>query len=139
MSHHHQPEIYELRNKIRELAYFLLGEELMSQVQFTVAITVAPSGPPLSESASSGPAQFTQGQAGSVTLAQITGGTAPYSVAVDSTSASQLPPGITASIDPNNNLILSGAPTVSGSASVLLDVTDAAGNSVASVKANVKS
>ena len=111
----------------------------MSQVEFTVAITVAPAAAPLAEGASSGPAAFTVGVAGSVTLTQITGGVPPYAVAVDPASPTQLPPGITPSLDANNNLILSGTPTVSGSATVLLDVTDSQGTSVASVKANVKS
>jgi hypothetical protein len=139
MSRHHNNELEELRNRIRELAYFLLGEEFMSQVQFTVAITVAPTSTPVQEGSSSGSADFTQNVQGSITLTPITGGVPPYTASVDAASPSQLPPGITASIDPNNNLILSGTPTVAGSASVLLDVVDSLGASVASVKANVKS
>jgi hypothetical protein len=138
MSHNHN-EIEQLREKIRELAYFLLGEEIMAQVQFSVVITVAPATPPptpLTEGATSGTAAFTQGVPGSVTLTPITGGVSPYlPPTVDSTSPSQLPPGITASLDANNNLILSGTPTVSGTATVLLDVNDSATAAPAAAKA----
>jgi hypothetical protein len=139
MSHHGHNELEELKNKIRELAYFILGEELMSQVQFTVAITVAPSGPALVEGSSGGSAAFTQNVQGSVILTPITGGVPPYTASVDAASPSALPPGLTPSIDENNNLILSGTPTVAGSASVVLDVVDSTGASVANVKANVRS
>jgi hypothetical protein len=127
MSHHHQPEIYELREKIRELAYFLLGEEFMSQVQFTLTLTVAPAANPLTEGASSGSDTMRQGvaTAGDI-LTPISGGQPPYSASVDPASPSQLPPGVTVGIDANNNLIVSGTPTASGTATILIDVNDSA-------------
>jgi hypothetical protein len=134
MSRHHHNELHELEEKIRQLAYFLLGEEIMSQVQFSVVITVTPSTPPpppLTEGAPSGTATFAQGVQSSVVLTSITGGVAPLvAPVVDPTSPSQLPPGITASLDASNNLILSGTPTVSGTATVLLNVNDSATPSV---------
>ena len=139
MIHRHHNEFEELKEKIRELAYFILGAEIMSQVQFTVAITVAPAANPLAEGSSSGSASFTQGVQGSVILTPITGGVPPYSAAVDPTSPSQLPAGITASIDASNNLILSGTPTQSGTASVVLDAIDSQGNVVSQTRANVRS
>ena len=129
-------EIEELKHKIRELAYFLLGEEIMAQVQFTVTITVAPATQPLAEGSTSGTASFVQGIQSSTILTPITGGVPPYTAAVDPTSPNPLPPGITAGIDPNNNLILSGNVTASGGPSpVLIDVTDSQGTPVAQVKA----
>jgi hypothetical protein len=126
MSHHHQPEIDELREKIRELAYFLLGEEIMAQVQFTLTLTVAPAANPLTEGASFGSASLTQGVQGSDVLTPITGGNPPYSASVDPTSPSALPPGVTVGLDANNNLIVSGAPTAAGTATILIDVNDSA-------------
>jgi len=126
--------------QILELAKWLLEhkkevEEFMSQVQFTVAITVAgsttPPPAPLAEGAPSGSAQFTVGVQASSILTPITGGVPPYTVNVDPASPSPLPPGIVAGIDPNNNLILSGTATAAGSGSVLLDVVDSAGSTVA--------
>jgi hypothetical protein len=139
MFNRHHNEFEQLKEKLRELAYFVLGEEIMSQVQFTVAITVAPAANPIAEGNASGSASFTQNVQGSVILTPITGGVPPYSVSVDPTSPSALPAGITASLDASNNLILSGTPTVSGSASVLLDVVDSQGASVASVRTNLNS
>ena len=111
----------------------------MSQVQFTVTITIAPPPPPpLSEGSSSGTANFVEGVAGSVVLTPITGGQPPYVASVDAASPNPLPPGLNAGIDPNNNLIVSGTPTTQGGpAPVLIDVVDALGNSVASVAAKV--
>ena len=107
----------------------------MSQVQFSLSITVNPAPAPLAESASSGSAEFVVGVANSVVLAAITGGTAPYGVAVDAGSTNQLPPGLSASSDGSNNLVVSGTATAAGTGSVLLDVTDSLGASVAKVKA----
>lgn len=112
----------------------------MSQVQFTVSITVtAPPPPPLSEGSSSGDASFVEGVQSTAILAPITGGVPPYTASVDAASPNPLPPGLNVGIDANNNLILSGAATSAGGpAPVLLDVVDSTGASVASVKAAVK-
>lgn len=110
----------------------------MAQIQFTANITIAPAAQPLAESASSGDAQFQVGVAGSVALAAISGGQAPYSASVDASSPNPLPPGLAVSIDGSNNLIVSGTPTTDGGpAPVLIDVVDALGNSVASVRARI--
>jgi hypothetical protein len=110
----------------------------MAQVQFTVSVTVTAPAAPLAEGSSSGPASFVQGVQSTVILTPITGGQPPYTASVDAASPSALPAGITAGIDPNNNLILSGAATAAGGpASVLLDVIDSAGAVVASVRARV--
>lgn len=110
----------------------------MAQVQFTATVTVTAPAAPLAEGSSSGSASFVQGVQSSAILAPITGGVPPYSAAIDPTSPNPLPPGIAASIDANNNLVLSGTATAAGGPlPVLIDVTDSAGTSVASVKANV--
>lgn len=110
----------------------------MSQVQFTVSITITPAPPPLAESASAGNASFQVGIAGNAVLAAITGGTAPYAAAVDANSPNPLPPGLAVSIDSNNNLIVSGTPTTDGGpAPVLIDVTDSTGTSVAKAAVTV--
>ncbi len=110
----------------------------MSQIQFTATITINPAPQPLAESASAGDASFQVGVAGSVALAQISGGQAPYSAAVDAASPNPLPPGLELSLDASNNLVLSGTPTTEGGpAPVLIDVTDLTGASVASVAAKV--
>jgi len=117
-----------------------LKEIKVSQVQFNLNVNIVAPPPPLAESASSGDATFTQGQAGSFTLAQITGGQPPYSVAVDPASPGQLPSGVSPSIDSNNNLVLAGTTSDAPETgvSVLLDVTDSAGQPVAQVAANVR-
>ena len=108
----------------------------MAQVQFTVTITI--SGPPLAEGSPSGNASFQQGVAGSVILTPITGGVPPYTPSVDAASPNPMPPGLAASIDANNNLVISGTPTTEGGpAPVVIDVVDSLGASVASVKAAV--
>jgi len=117
-----------------------LKEIKVSQVQFNLTVNIVAPPPALAESASSGDATFTQGQAGSFTLAQITGGQPPYSVAVDPQSQGQLPSGVSASIDADNNLVLAGTTSddPETGVAVLLDVTDSAGESVAKVEANVR-
>jgi hypothetical protein len=139
MFNRHHNEFEQLKEKLRELAYFVLGEEIMSQVQFTVAITVAPAANPLAEGSSSGSASFTQNVQGSIILTPITGGVPPYTAAVDPASPSALPAGLAPSIDASNNLILSGTPTESGSASVVLDAIDSQGNVVSQTRANINS
>jgi hypothetical protein len=137
--HHedHQRKLKELDQRIRELFREILGEQIMSQVQFTLSLTVNPASVPLAESLSSGSAAFTVGTPNSVILAAITGGVAPYTPSVDPASASQLPPGLALSMDPDNNLIVSGTATVAGTGAVLIDVVDSQGTSVANVKAKL--
>ena len=113
-----------------------LGEHDMSQVQFTVTVTVNAPVPPLAEGITSGSASFTEGVQSSQVLTQITGGVPPYTASVDAATPNPLPPGLVPSIDANNNLVLSGTPSAAGGpAPVLLDVTDSTGVSVAQVKA----
>jgi hypothetical protein len=133
MTHRH-----DCGEELWHLLQFLLQhrkEFEMSEIQFTVTVTVNPAVPPLSEGSSSGAATFTQGVQSSVILTPITGGVPPYSASVDAASPNPLPPGVTAGIDANNNLILSGTPSASGGPlPTLLDVVDALGSQVASVK-----
>jgi len=98
----------------------------MSQVQFTVSITInPPAPPPLSEGSSSGSATFQQGVASTVVLTPITGGVGPDSVSVD--LSTPLPAGLTPGLDANNNLILSSDGTAAaGTATVILNVDDSA-------------
>jgi hypothetical protein len=117
-------KLHELAERIRELVREILGEETMAQVQFTLTLTVA--APPLAEGATSGSATMQLGAAGSDVLTPITGGVPPYTATVDAASASQLPTGVTVGLDANNNLIVSGTPTVAGSATILIDVKDSA-------------
>jgi len=111
----------------------------MAQVQFTLTLTVAVASAPLAEGASSGAASFTVGVPSSQILTPITGGVPPYNAVVDFNSPNPLPPGLAASIDANNNLVISGTATVAGGpAPVLIDVTDSTGASVASVRTHFK-
>ena len=103
-------------------------EQFMSQVQFTLSLVVNPVGSSLAITPTSGSASFTQGVAGSSTLGAVSGGVPPYTPSVDASSPSQLPTGLALSMDSNNNLVLSGTPTASGSGTVLIDVNDTAGN-----------
>jgi hypothetical protein len=100
-------------------------------VQITVTLTInpatAPAPPPLvaTPSAPTLPAE-TVGQAVSlVPVAVVTGGTPPYQQpAIDPASPSQLPPGLTAAIDANGNVTVSGTPAAAGTGEFILDVTD---------------
>jgi len=111
-------------------------EEFMSQVKFTLSLTVTGgTGSTLTVTPSSGSASFTVGTFASEILGAVTGGVAPYTASVDASSPNQLPSGLSLSIDSNNNLVISGTATVGGSGSVLIDVNDSAGNAIASVMA----
>lgn len=60
-----------------------------------------------------------------VPVAVISGGTPPFQQPiVDPASPAPLPPGLTASIDDQGNVTLSGTPSVAGSGTVVLDVSD---------------
>lgn len=134
------------RHKWRELLCLLehlfphLKEINVAQVQFNLTVNIVAPQQPLAESASSGSVTFTQGEANSVVLAAITGGTPPYQAAVDASSPGQLPSGVVASIDSNNNLVLSGTTSdpLESSVAVVLDVTDSTGTSVAKASVGVK-
>ena len=140
--HNYSISRHELIELLERLFHNLhnLKEIKVSQVQFNLNVSIVAPVQPLAESASSGDATFTQGQAGSFTLAQITGGQPPYSVALDPQSPAQLPSGVSASIDSSNNLVLSGTTSDAPETgvAVLLDVTDSDGQSVAKVAANVQ-
>ncbi len=97
----------------------------MAQVQFSVTIDIATPLEPLTLGATSGTANFTQNVQGTDTLTPVSGGLPPYTVTVDAASE-PLPPGLTASLDQNNNLTISGTPTTPGSFTVTLDVADSA-------------
>lgn len=120
-----------------ERIFHNLKEIKVSQVQFNLTVNIVAAAPPLAEGSTSGSATFTQGEAGSFVLTPITGGVPPYTASVDSASPNQLPNGVSASIDGDNNLVLSGTTSdpVEAGVVVVIDIIDSQGNSVA--KANV--
>jgi hypothetical protein len=119
-----------------ELLEFLLHhrkEFRMSQVQLSVNFTVNnPAPPPLSVTPAAANENLTVGQAADgIPVASVSGGTPPYTYAMDPNSA-QLPPGVSFAEDGNGNITLAGTPTAAGTstAPVLLDITDSAAASV---------
>lgn len=114
----------------RELARLIrsiLEEIKMSQVQLTVTFNIAPAVQPLAETTTAVTVNGTSGVALSGNSGDvISGGVPPYTVTVDAASPSQLPPGVTASVDGSGNVVFSGTPTTAGTGTVLLDITDAA-------------
>jgi len=102
------------------------GESFVATLQFTLTLNISPAPQPFTESATSGSVAGQVGQALNVTsgLDLISGGTAPYSVAVDSSSPNQLPDGVSVSIGADGNLNVTGTPTVAGSGSVVLAISD---------------
>jgi hypothetical protein len=102
-------------------------------IQTYVTFTINPAAPPpLTETPASSAASpivlptMTVGvPVTAVQVTQISGGTAPATQpVVDPGSAAPLPPGLTAAIDSNGNLTVSGTPTVAGTGTVTLDVSD---------------
>jgi hypothetical protein len=131
--HHKEHDLNELVHKLRELVTIILGEN-MSQVQYTLTLTVTPAVTPLTEGATSGSATLQANTQGSDILTPITGGVPPYTASVDASSPNQLPPGVTVGIDQNNNLIVSGTAATAGTGTILIDVNDSAVIPVANAK-----
>lgn len=104
----------------------------MAQVQLSVSFTVNPGAPPpnpLTVTPSSASETLTVGSpADGTAVAVVSGGTAPYSYTLDSSSG-PLPPGIQFAEDSAGNITLAGTPTSQGTGSVLLNITDSAGAS----------
>jgi hypothetical protein len=101
----------------------------MSQVQFTANFTVT-GGPsnPLTVTPSSNTFNLTVGTpADGTAVGVVSGGTPPYSYALDPSSG-PMPTGVTFAEDSNGNITLAGTPTSAGTSStpVLLDITDSA-------------
>jgi hypothetical protein len=114
----------------RELSQILklLKELHMSQVQLTVSFNVVAAAAPLTVTPASATENLTVGVAADGTaVASVTGGVAPYTYALDPASG-PLPAGITFDEDGSGNITLAGTPTAAGTSSVILDITDAAGN-----------
>ncbi len=126
MSEHRKLE--RLTHDIRRLVREILGEEIMSQVQYTLTLTITPATPPLSESATSGSLSIQAGAPVSDLAVgdTITGGQPPYVASVDPASPNQLPAGLSVSVDANGNLNLTGTATTAGTGTILIDVNDSA-------------
>lgn len=100
------------------------------EVQLQISFDIAPAaGQPLTVT----PAQTTiNGTVGvpldGTSVAQVTGGTQPYSYALDSAS-DPVPDGVSFSEDGNGNITLTGTPATAGvTDNVILDIVDASGN-----------
>jgi hypothetical protein len=97
-------------------------------VQISVTLTINPPAPPplvASPSSVTLPAETVGMAVSAVPVAQITGGTGPYlAPVIDPASPSALPPGLTAAIDGSGNVTISGTPSVAGTGTFVLDVTD---------------
>jgi hypothetical protein len=125
-------EIEELLHRIlRHVKHIEEEIEHMAQVKLSVGFSVAPGtvGNPLIVTPPTATVDLTAGVAadGKV-VATASGGTPPYSLALDPTSG-PVPPGITMAIDPNSGVVsLSGTPTTASASieQVLADISDSA-------------
>lgn len=96
-------------------------------VQVVVNFNIAPPAPPqLVATPATASNSLTVGSpAPTSPVSVISGGTPPYNQpTVDAASANPLPPGLSASVDASGNLTITGTPTVAGSGSVTLDISD---------------
>lgn len=103
----------------------------MSQVQLSVSFTVSSAPTPLTVTPSSVTENLTVGTPvdSTVAVAVVAGGVAPYSYALDA-SSQPLPDGVSFSEDASGNIFLEGTPTTTGTANVVLNVTDSDGATV---------
>jgi len=114
----------------------------MATVQLSVTFNVVSNAPPpnpLVVTPASATENLTVGTAADGTaVAAVTGGTPPYSYALDPSSG-PLPTGINFAEDSSGNITLAGTPTVAGNSTtpVLLNITDSAGGT-AQLSAAVK-
>jgi hypothetical protein len=132
--HHDHEKLERIAHELRELFEAVLGEQIMSQAQFTLTLTINPVTPPPNPvvlGSPSGSDTETQGAQFTTILTPVTGGVPPYTASVDAASPNPLPPGVSAGIDASNNLIITGAAAGPGTGTVLLDVVDSLGNSPA--------
>jgi hypothetical protein len=103
----------------------------LAQVQLSVTFNVVGGGPPPSPLVVTPPTvieSLTVGTAADGTaVATASGGTPPYTYALDPTS-SALPTGVSFAEDGNGNITLAGTPTTAGSSltPVILNITDSA-------------
>ena len=100
----------------------------MAEVELVIAFTVSNAPPPpLQVTPQSVPESLVVGQPiPSTVIAVVSGGTAPYTYAIDP-SSQPLPAGLSITEDGNGNISLSGTPTATGTANFILDITDALG------------
>lgn len=99
----------------------------MAKVQITVSLNINPAPPPpltVDKSSVSLPDEQVGVDAGPVAVAVVSGGVPPFSVALDPSSPSPLPPGLTPAVDAQGNVTLSGVPSAAGSGSFVLAVSD---------------
>ena len=96
-------------------------------VQITVSFNIVAAAPPPEVANPSAVTEnLTVGTpAPTATVSVVSGGTPPYlQPVVDSASPAQLPPGLTAQIDASGNVTITGTPTLAGTGTVILDVSD---------------
>lgn len=99
----------------------------MQTVQITVTLNINPSAPPplsVDNSTVSLPDETVGQTVSNVPVASVTGGTPPYSVSLDPSSPSPLPPGLSVSVDASGAVTLSGTPGAAGSGTFVLAVSD---------------
>ena len=126
---------------IQVLEYLLhhRKEFIMAQVQLSITFNVASAPQPLTVTPSTLTQSLTVGVAvSSSAVAVVSGGTPPYTYALDANSG-PMPTGVTFNEDGNGNIFLAGTPTVAGASTspVLLDITDSAGTQI-QVSSNMK-
>lgn len=109
---------------------FFIGEckHMPQTVKITINLNINPAAPaPLTVNpdAVSLPDETVGVAVSNVPVAQVSGGTPPYTQPViDPASPSPLPPGLSAAIDASGNVTISGTPSASGSGTFVLDVSD---------------
>lgn len=122
----------EKENELHDFCKFIRELErkglCMSQVRLEVDFTVAGVSQPLTVTPAQVPLSLTVGvDAGGTAVAQVSGGTAPYSYALDPASGT-LPDGVAfAETEGMITLASPSIPTTAGSSVVLVNITDAAG------------
>ena len=100
------------------------------KVLITINLNVNPPAPPPPPPLVASPTSVTLSDEtvgvdpGTVQISALSGGTPPFNVSVDESSPNPLPPGQSASIDANGNVVLTGAPQAAGSGQVVLAVED---------------
>lgn len=121
---HHRNHCGKVLNLIINVP--LPGDFMPQTVQVTINFNIAPAQPPaLVATPPTASDSLTVGvPASTAPLSVISGGTLPYKQPVVDPSSIPLPDGLSASIDANGNLTVTGTPTVAGSGSVTLNVSD---------------
>jgi len=125
---HHCTSPEEAIRLLEKLFHISKEHHIMAEVELVIAFTVSNAPPPpLQVTPQSVPESLVVGQPiPSTVIAVVSGGTAPYTYAIDP-SSQPLPAGLSITEDGNGNISLSGTPTATGTANFILDITDALG------------